>query len=203
MFLKRFPAGWTWPVSGGLLAHDAGDGTQGGGSRELRGALVLGGARRGKGEHPGLRGGKGQAGRVGRFQGGGLSGGAGLWGAGLRGQGGAWAPSSSGGGGGQRGGARVGGLCLPPSTRPVCSRTPAGSCPSLPYPGLWQFQDKGKEVNAAPGLCPGGDGLGVAVKAHLGLVGAWAPRWILGSCDFTPRQGGLGSRWEEGSGWFL
>lgn len=108
MFLKRFPSGWTWPVSGGLPAHDAGDGTQGGGSRELRGALVLGGARRGKGEHPGLRGGKGQAGRVGRFQGGGLSGGAGLWGAGLRGRGGAWAPSSSGGGGGQRGGARVG-----------------------------------------------------------------------------------------------
>lgn len=188
MFLKRFPAGWTWPVSGGLPAHDAGDGTQGGGSRELRGALVLGGARRGKGEHPGLRGGNGQAGRVGRFGGEACLAGRGC------------------------GGRGCGGEAVPgPPAAPVVGVVrgaglgwagPAGSCPSLPSPGLWQFQDRGKEVNAAPGLCPGGDGLGVVVKAHLGLVGAWAPRWILGSCDFTPRQGGLGSGWEEGSGWF-
>lgn len=34
VFLERFPAGWMWPVTGGLPAHDAGDGAQGGGSSE-------------------------------------------------------------------------------------------------------------------------------------------------------------------------
>lgn len=95
-----------------------------------------------------------------------------LAGLGVGGGGGAWASSSSSGGGGRRGGVWVQpGLCAAGPRR--------GAVPPFPYPGLWQFQDKEKEVNQPMATVQEAVGLDVAVKAHLGLVGAWAPRWIL------------------------
>ena len=153
MFLKRFPAGWMWPVSGSLLAHDARDGTQGGGSRELRGAFSL--ARRGKGELPGLRGGKGQAGReqalpgglVGRFQGGGLSGGAGL-GGGKAVPGPPAAPVGVGVVGGV--GLRWAGFAFCPQPGLSAAEPPAGSCPSLSLPGTVAVSGQRKRRKPSP-----------------------------------------------------
>lgn len=85
-----------------------------------------------------------------------------LAGLGVGGEGGAWASSSSSGGGGRRGGVLG-------AARPVCSRTPARSCPSsFPYPGLWQFQDKEKEVNQPMATVQEAVGLDVAVRSPPG-----------------------------------
>ena len=74
----------------------------------------------------------------------------------------------------------MGRLCLLPSARPECSRTPGGEL-SLPFltRDCGSFRTKEKKKTQPLVSVQEVTGLDVAVEAHLGLVDAWAPRWIL------------------------